>query len=259
MFSIFFSIYWILVIKLLSFNIVSKNFILMGEACSWNLQYSQYHRPNNKTICRAFFSPIKTVAPKDPFPAKPKLSAKASHWLHTKYINSHTQKKKQKLFEAMSSSARTKRPTRMVLRRRTQAPNPVDVDDGSESEYDAVCCEECGLGHFASKLLLCDKCDKGYHLFCLRPILVSVPKGSWFCHSCSHLHNKLKCTFKFFGISFLLGLFMWLLFCFSYTIWSDWLLLGYFYSITTWFVKINLWVLCSRCMFSQIWTLIPLI
>ncbi|XP_075650404.1 histone-lysine N-methyltransferase ATXR6 [Castanea sativa] len=97
------------------------------------------------------------------------------------------------------------RPTaRMVLRRRTQAPKPVEVEDGSESEngsgsgsgsdleYGGVCCEECGSGNFASKLLLCDQCDKGYHLFCLRPILVSVPKGSWFCHSCSNRHNKLK-------------------------------------------------------------------
>ncbi|KAF9667304.1 hypothetical protein SADUNF_Sadunf15G0008900 [Salix dunnii] len=28
-------------------------------------------------------------------------------------------------------------------------------------------------------------CDKGFHLFCLRPILISAPKGCWFCPSCS--------------------------------------------------------------------------
>ncbi|KAK7394252.1 hypothetical protein VNO78_14774 [Psophocarpus tetragonolobus] len=61
-------------------------------------------------------------------------------------------------------------------RRRTHAPK-CDVED--------ICCEECGLGHSPSKLLLCDKCDRGYHLFCLRPILPSVPKSHWFCPSCS--------------------------------------------------------------------------
>ncbi|KAE8678254.1 putative Histone-lysine N-methyltransferase ATXR5 [Hibiscus syriacus] len=58
----------------------------------------------------------------------------------------------------------------MVLRRRTRAPKRYSKDD------DDVRCERCGSGDFGSKLLLCDKCDKGYHLFCLRPILVSVPK-----------------------------------------------------------------------------------
>lgn len=82
------------------------------------------------------------------------------------------------------------------LRRRTQATNPrsdlprsLAVD--SDSELDTVC-EECSSGKQPAKLLLCDKCDKGFHLFCLRPILVSVPKGSWFCPSCSQ-HQIPKC------------------------------------------------------------------
>ncbi|RDX82824.1 Histone-lysine N-methyltransferase ATXR6, partial [Mucuna pruriens] len=67
-----------------------------------------------------------------------------------------------------------------LRRRRTQAPK------SSPTLNDDVCCEECGSGHSPAKLLLCDKCDRGYHLFCLRPILPSVPIGSWFCPSCSH-------------------------------------------------------------------------
>ncbi|GLU21292.1 hypothetical protein SLE2022_374380 [Rubroshorea leprosula] len=59
--------------------------------------------------------------------------------------------------------------------------------NSSDSDQDDTCCEKCGSGNFPSKLLLCDKCDKGYHMFCLRPILVSVPKGSWFCPSCSRI------------------------------------------------------------------------
>ncbi|CAN6859074.1 unnamed protein product [Brassica oleracea] len=73
-------------------------------------------------------------------------------------------------------------------RRRTQVINPRSMADDSDSELDTVC-EECSSGKQPAKLLLCDKCDKGFHLFCLRPILVSVPKGSWFCPSCSKHQN----------------------------------------------------------------------
>ena len=84
------------------------------------------------------------------------------------------------------------------LRRRTQATNPRSDLPRSlavafDSELDTVC-EECSSGKQPAKLLLCDKCDKGFHLFCLRPILVSVPKGSWFCPSCSQ-HQIPKCNF----------------------------------------------------------------
>ncbi|XP_059434207.1 histone-lysine N-methyltransferase ATXR6 [Corylus avellana] len=85
----------------------------------------------------------------------------------------------------------------MVLSRRTRAPKPlskplIEDEDDDATEYGDICCEECGSGDCAAKLLLCDKCDRGYHLFCVRPILVSVPKGSWFCPSCSMHRIKLK-------------------------------------------------------------------
>jgi hypothetical protein len=35
------------------------------------------------------------------------------------------------------------------------------------------------------EMLLCDGCDHGYHMFCLEPPLVAVPKGDWFCPGCS--------------------------------------------------------------------------
>nr|DAD39987.1 TPA_asm: hypothetical protein HUJ06_014310 [Nelumbo nucifera] len=54
-----------------------------------------------------------------------------------------------------------------------------------DSDYDDVRCEECGSGDRPDEMLLCDKCDKGFHMCCLRPIVVRVPIGSWFCPSCS--------------------------------------------------------------------------
>ncbi|KAM6555519.1 hypothetical protein CsatB_002538 [Cannabis sativa] len=100
----------------------------------------------------------------------------------------------------MASSRGTKE---MAFRqRRTQAPKPISCSssfsyedissDVSDSENDDdVSCLVCGSGDYPADLLLCDKCDKGFHLFCLRPILASVPKGSWFCPTCTN-NKKLK-------------------------------------------------------------------
>lgn len=32
-----------------------------------------------------------------------------------------------------------------------------------------------------SKMLVCDTCDKGYHTFCLKPIMTTIPKNGWKC------------------------------------------------------------------------------
>ncbi|XP_047328587.1 histone-lysine N-methyltransferase ATXR6-like [Impatiens glandulifera] len=75
-----------------------------------------------------------------------------------------------------------------VKMNRIRAPKPRPAK--SKPDYSNTCCEKCGSGKFDDELLLCDKCDRGYHLFCLRPVMVSVPKGSWFCPSCSIAKNK---------------------------------------------------------------------
>ena len=36
----------------------------------------------------------------------------------------------------------------------------------------------------ADRMILCDKCDKGHHIFCLRPALKCVPTGKWLCPEC---------------------------------------------------------------------------
>ncbi|XP_045929543.1 tyrosine-protein kinase BAZ1B isoform X2 [Micropterus dolomieu] len=34
------------------------------------------------------------------------------------------------------------------------------------------------------KLILCDECNKAFHLFCLRPALYRIPSGEWLCPAC---------------------------------------------------------------------------
>uniref|UniRef100_A0AAQ5ZCM0 DDT domain-containing protein n=1 Tax=Amphiprion ocellaris TaxID=80972 RepID=A0AAQ5ZCM0_AMPOC len=43
-------------------------------------------------------------------------------------------------------------------------------------------------------ILLCDSCDSGYHTACLRPPLMIIPDGEWFCPPCQHkqLCDKLE-------------------------------------------------------------------
>ncbi|KAK7151735.1 hypothetical protein R3I94_008169 [Phoxinus phoxinus] len=51
-------------------------------------------------------------------------------------------------------------------------------------------CKHCGLANHPELILLCDMCDSGYHTACLRPPLMIIPDGEWFCPPCQH---KLLC------------------------------------------------------------------
>lgn len=33
-------------------------------------------------------------------------------------------------------------------------------------------------------MLVCDTCDKGYHTFCMRPQMITIPKDGWKCPNC---------------------------------------------------------------------------
>ncbi|KAM0753831.1 JmjC-domain-containing protein [Meredithblackwellia eburnea MCA 4105] len=58
-------------------------------------------------------------------------------------------------------------------------PPPLDYDD-TPGEV----CEVCKLEHDPDKIVLCDDCDRGFHLSCLSPPLYEVPKSQFFCDSC---------------------------------------------------------------------------
>ncbi|KAM9333695.1 remodeling and spacing factor 1 [Pholidichthys leucotaenia] len=47
-------------------------------------------------------------------------------------------------------------------------------------------CKHCGLPNHPELILLCDSCDSGYHTACLRPPLMIIPDGEWFCPPCQH-------------------------------------------------------------------------
>ncbi|XP_024286152.1 bromodomain adjacent to zinc finger domain protein 1A isoform X1 [Oncorhynchus tshawytscha] len=45
-------------------------------------------------------------------------------------------------------------------------------------------CKVCRRKGDAENMLLCDCCDRGHHIHCVRPKLKAVPEGDWFCPEC---------------------------------------------------------------------------
>ena len=65
-------------------------------------------------------------------------------------------------------------------------PNIDPTLDPSLARPDAdLACEVCRYTENDNKMLLCDHCATGWHLYCLTPPLHAVPKGTWVCPRCS--------------------------------------------------------------------------
>eukprot|EP00802_Teleaulax_amphioxeia_P007131 Tamp_07137.p1 GENE.Tamp_07137~~Tamp_07137.p1 ORF type:complete len:555 (+),score=69.93 Tamp_07137:323-1987(+) len=64
----------------------------------------------------------------------------------------------------------------MQLAREARAENDLFVD---------VACQVCDSRQDEESMVLCDMCDAGYHLNCLEPKLLSVPRGDWLCPECT--------------------------------------------------------------------------
>lgn len=92
-----------------------------------------------------------------------------------------------------------------------------------KEDYGSLMCEQCGTGEQPEELLLCDKCDKGFHMKCVRPIVVRIPIGSWICPKCSGVKkvkskwfsssSKRVCFSLFYWAFFSPWLWMWHCFC----------------------------------------------
>lgn len=52
-------------------------------------------------------------------------------------------------------------------------------------------CKICRKKGDDDRLLLCDDCNHAFHMYCLRPQLIHVPKGDWFCAGCAP-HTKRR-------------------------------------------------------------------
>lgn len=48
-----------------------------------------------------------------------------------------------------------------------------------------VVCEICGIDKDDHQILICDECQSGFHMYCVRPVIVNVPTNEWNCSRCS--------------------------------------------------------------------------
>lgn len=61
-----------------------------------------------------------------------------------------------------------------------------DKQVGNPCWYCPSClCRVCFLDVNDKDIILCDECDEGRHLYCLKPPRTRVPKGEWLCASCN--------------------------------------------------------------------------
>lgn len=77
---------------------------------------------------------------------------------------------------------------------------PLAQSDVEEAE-DEYACQKCGKADHPEWILLCDSCDKGWHCSCLRPALMLIPEGDWFCPPCQHVGLFLFLFHLFYKLS----------------------------------------------------------
>ena len=53
-------------------------------------------------------------------------------------------------------------------------------------------CQLCHSGDDEVSLLLCDGCDKGYHMYCFKPAIKDLPDGDWYCYECINKATGVK-------------------------------------------------------------------
>ncbi|KAI8569526.1 hypothetical protein RHMOL_Rhmol02G0285500 [Rhododendron molle] len=78
-------------------------------------------------------------------------------------------------------------------RRKNLEGESIKVCKVEEERRDQIC-EQCRSGLHGEVMLLCDRCNKGWHIYCLSPPLKRVPIGNWYCLDCL---NSDKDTFGF--------------------------------------------------------------
>jgi hypothetical protein len=69
------------------------------------------------------------------------------------------------------------------------APTDEPEEDFSRKYF---ACEVCCCGLDDDHMLICDGCDKLYHLYCLNPPLKKVPEDDWFCKTCVEYNNDVS-------------------------------------------------------------------
>ncbi|CAG9803649.1 unnamed protein product [Chironomus riparius] len=60
----------------------------------------------------------------------------------------------------------------------------VSLKEFTNGENEYTQCEICRSAEREDVMLLCDGCDKGFHMDCLNPPLLEIPEDNWYCINC---------------------------------------------------------------------------
>lgn len=60
----------------------------------------------------------------------------------------------------------------------------------ADADDDSTPCEVCRNTDREDTMLLCDGCNRGYHMSCLTPPLTEIPQNSWYCDYCFASENS---------------------------------------------------------------------
>lgn len=58
-------------------------------------------------------------------------------------------------------------------------------DHLSWDPVDSEVCQICSIDKDDDQVVICDNCHNGFHMYCVRPVMVIIPKGDWFCSTCA--------------------------------------------------------------------------
>ncbi|KAM9319802.1 remodeling and spacing factor 1 [Gastrophryne carolinensis] len=129
-------------------------------------------------------------------PPKPEREEKKSE---DKELCQKVQKKPKQKRRACWTNSRSRRKRKSSSEEESEESDSEEDSEGDSEDQDKAegkpgeddePCKKCGLPNHPELILLCDSCDSGYHTACLRPPLMVIPDGEWFCPPCQH---KLLC------------------------------------------------------------------
>lgn len=56
--------------------------------------------------------------------------------------------------------------------------------DDSRKKCRSCSCNICGLKTDINRIIICEECQKAFHIFCLTPRLTEIPADEWYCFNC---------------------------------------------------------------------------
>eukprot|EP00584_Thalassiosira_punctigera_P006741 CAMPEP_0172541594 /NCGR_PEP_ID=MMETSP1067-20121228/12375_1 /TAXON_ID=265564 ORGANISM="Thalassiosira punctigera, Strain Tpunct2005C2" /NCGR_SAMPLE_ID=MMETSP1067 /ASSEMBLY_ACC=CAM_ASM_000444 /LENGTH=1391 /DNA_ID=CAMNT_0013327663 /DNA_START=90 /DNA_END=4262 /DNA_ORIENTATION=- len=63
-------------------------------------------------------------------------------------------------------------------------------DHLSWDPYASTVCETCGIDKDDNQVVICDECHRGFHTYCMRPVMVNIPSDDWICSACCGRSDK---------------------------------------------------------------------